>query len=363
MLATRRHFLAASGSTLALATPATAQDIQSLTLATAWPRGAPGVGVNAERFARRVEALSGGRLSIRLFGAGELVPAFEVLDAVQRGTADLGHGTAYYWSGKQQALHYFTGVPFGLTAVEFVAWLRFGGGQALWDKVMAPFGVVPFYAGSSGPQAGGWFRREITSPEDFLGLKFRIAGLGAQVLRRMGTTTVTTPPGEIYGALASGAVDGADWVGPWNDIAFGLHKVAPYYYLPGFHEPGPGLEILVNRKRFEGLAPDLQEVLRSAAEATALETLADFTYHNIRTFAELETTYGVTPRHFPPAVIERLAAESRAVLKALAQRNSLTAKVWESYGAFLDQARAYAPFSELGSLATREAAGSMVRKD
>ena len=362
-MTSRRRFLAAGGGSLALAAPALAQDSQLLTLATAWPRGAPGVGVNAERFARRVEALSNGRLEIRLFGAGELVPPFEVLDAVQRGTADIGHSAAYYWSGKAAALHYFTGVPFGLTAIEFVAWLRFGGGQALWDEVMAPFGVVPLYAGSSGPQAGGWFRREIAAPEDFLGLKFRIAGLGAQVLRRMGATPVTTPPAEIYGALASGAVDGADWVGPWNDIAFGLQRVAPYYYLPGFHEPGPGLEILVNRARFENLAPDLQEILRSAAEATALETLADFTYHNIRTFAELESAYGVTPRQFPPAVVTRLAEVSREVLAELAQRNTQSAKVWASYGAFLDQARSYAPFSELGSLALREAAGSMKREN
>ena len=356
----RRGLLAATAAGaagLVLARPAVAQERLRLTMVTAWPKGAPGVGTNARRFADRLVAMSGGRIEVRFFAAGELVPPFEALDAVQGGTADLAHATSYYWVGKSPAFHFFTGVPFGLSAVEFVAWLRFGGGQALWEELYAPFGVRPFFAGSSGTQAGGWFNREINEVADFQGLKFRISGLGGEVLRRLGAIPVLTPPGEIAPALAAGTVDGADWVGPWNDIAFGLQKFAKHYYMPGFHEPGPALEVLVNRERYEALPADLQAVIRAAAEASALETLADFTFHNIETFATMAEKHGVDVRRFPDPVVARLGAESKAVLAEVGAGDPLAAKVRDAYLAFTAKARAYAPYAELGSLAMRELAG------
>ena len=359
----RRTVIAGLGAAPALAAalptaaPARAQETTRLTMVTAWPKGAPGVGVNAQRFADRLAALSGGRLQVQLFAAGELVPPFEALDAVAGGTADLAHATPYYWVGKSQALHYFTGVPFGMTAVEFASWLRFGGGQALWEEVYADFGVLPFYVGSSGTQAGGWFNREIAGVDDFKGLKFRVSGLGGEVLRRLGAIPVLTPPGEIAPALASGTVDGADWIGPWNDIAFGLQKFAKYYYMPGFHEPGPGLEVLVNRQTFEALPAELQAILRTAAEATALETLADFTFHNIETFAELATTHDVEVRNFPDTVVQAMGAATEEVMADLAASDPLTGKVHESYAAFLAKAAAYAPNAEQGALTMRSLAG------
>src|SRR5690625_384651 len=277
----RRRFMTAAGGTAALgaaatvpnfSAPALAQDVRHLNMVMSWPKGAPGVGVNAERFARRLERLSGGRLRISFYGAGELVPPFEVLDAVSGGVADLAHSSPYYWAGSSQALHFFTGIPFGLTAFEAAAWLAHGGGQELWDEVYEPYGVKPFFAGSSGTQFGGWFNKELNSLEDLQGLRFRIAGLGGEVMRRLGVSPVMTPPAEIPVALASGAVDAVEWIGPWNDVAFGLQRMARYYYTPGIMEPGPGLEIMINSSVWSELSEDLQEAVRTAAHATAFET-------------------------------------------------------------------------------------------
>ncbi len=350
----RTAIAAAAAAPLAAPAVARAQDSFNWTMVTAWPAGSPGVGVNAQRFADRVQAMSGGRIAIRLYAAGELVPPFECLDAVQQGTADLAHGTPYYWAGKSPALHFFTGVPFGMTALEMTSWIRFGGGQELWEEVYAPFGVVPFYAGSSGVQAGGWFKRPINSLDDLAGLRFRIAGLGADVLKRVDVEPVLMAPGDIFSSLTSGALDGADWVGPWNDLAFGLNKVAKFYYMPAFHEPGPSLEVIVNRQKFDALPDDLQAIVREAAGATALETTADFQFHNTKTFPAVEADPEIEINHFPPEVIERVRQETAVVLENLSKTSELTGRVYESHMAFLTESVAYAPWSELGYLEMRQ---------
>lgn len=340
----RRTFLARGGvaaTATAIAAPAPAQGRIVWNMTMPWPRNTPGVGVNAQRFAERVNRMSNGRLEIRLFAAGELVPPFEGLDAVQSGAADIAHGTPYFWVGKSAALNYFTGVPFGFTAPELAAWLYFGEGMKLWREVYADFGVVPFYAGSSGLQAGGWFKREINRLEDFEGLKFRIAGLGGEVLKRLGATTVLLPPGEIGPALMSGAIDAAEWIGPWNDRAFGLYKVAKYYYVPGFAEPGPGLEVIVNRQRWEALPDDLKAIIETAAAATAGETFADFTYHNMRSFEPLITEEGVELRSFSDEIFDALGRTSFEVLEELAAKDPLTGRIHASFMAFLREATRY----------------------
>ena len=336
-----------------LAAPAIADERRELTMITTWPKNTPGVGVNADRFAQTVTALTGGRLTIRLYGAGELVPPFESLDAVAGGTADLCHSSPYYWVGKHKAFNYFTGVPFGLTAQETAAWIAFGGGQQLWEELYDAFGVQPFYAGSSGTQAGGWFRKEINGTDDFKGLKFRIAGLGGEVLRRMGTTTVTIPAGEIGPALMSGAVDGADWIGPWNDLAFGLYRAAPYYYMPGLLEPGPSLEVIVNKKVYAALPADQQMAIRTAAAATAHETLADFTYHNTQSLEPLLREHGVQLRHFSDDVIQALAMHSAEALEELGASDAISKKVHASFKGFLADSRSYSPNAEGGFLLAR----------
>lgn len=332
---------AAAAGAGTLAAPAIAQERTEWAMVMPWPKGAPGVGVNAERFVERVNVMSGGRLTIKLYAAGELVPPFESFDAVQSGTADILHGTPYYWVGKSQAFNYFTTIPFGLSAVELPAWLTYGGGQALWEEAYAGFGLLPFYAGSSCTQAGGWFRREINSWDDLQGLKVRMAGLGGELMRRAGSVVVLLPPGEILPAMQSGAIDAAEWIGPWNDVAFGLQKVAKYYYVPAFHEPGPGLEISVNKAKFEALPADLQAIVRYAAAATAQDTTTDFTYHNIEAFKPLLADYDIELRAFPDEIIARLGKINSEVLAEIGETNPLTKKIHASFMDFAAKAAHY----------------------
>lgn len=355
---TRRKFLtngaAAASVATGLATPALAQNAgRSWKMATSWPKNAPGVGVNAQRLADKITAMSNGELTVEVFAAGELVPPFEVFDAVSSGTAQLGHATPYYWQGKDPAFHFFTGVPFGLMAHEHAAWVQFGDGQALWEKAYAPFGVVPFYAGSSGPQAGGWFARELNSLEDFKGIKMRIAGLGGEVMRRIGVNTVLLPPGEIFPAMQSGAIDAAEWIGPWNDLAFGLYKVAKYYYMPAFHELGPALELLANRQQFAGLPQHLQAVVRNAAMASSYESLADFTFHNITSYKPLLEKEGVEVRFLPDDVVDALGIEAEAVLRELGDNSALAGDIYRSFTKFRGEANAYASVSDQRAMAMR----------
>jgi TRAP-type mannitol/chloroaromatic compound transport system substrate-binding protein len=340
----RRSFIATSAvgtAGAALAAPAVAQERHRWNMVMPWPRNTPGVGINAERFAERVQTMSGGRIEIRLYGAGELVPAFEVLDAVQGGTADIAHGTPYFFVGKAPALNYFTGLPFGLMAHELAAWFYFGDGLTLWREVYDRFGVIPFYAGSSGPQAGGWFRKEINTVQDLDGLKFRIAGLGGDVMRRVGAVPVLTPPGEIAPSLLSGAIDAAEWIGPWNDRAFGLFKVAKFYYAPAFHEPGPGLEIIVNKEVWASLSPDLQAIVEAAASATANETTADFVWNNVQSLEPLLSENDVELRTFSDEIVTRLAQAARESLEELAATDEQTRKVHDSFMSFLTRAVPY----------------------
>ena len=355
----RRQFIARAGLAAAgasLAAPALAQARFEWKMVTAWPRNAPGVGMNAQRLADRITGLSEGRLTVKLFSAGELAPAFGGFDAVASGRAEMSHGASYFWQHKSKALHFFTGVPFGLTAPEMMGWIQFGGAQALWDEVYAPFALKPFYVGSSGVQAGGWFRKEIKSLADLKGLKFRISGLGGDVFKKLGVEVVTTPPGEIMKALESGAVDAAEWVGPYNDFAMGLHKVAKFYYQPAFHELGPGLELLVSAEKFKALGASLQKVVESACLASAAETLADFTRHNIEALDPLVKQHRVQLRLWPKDVVTAAGKAWAEVQREVAAADALAAKVNQSYAAYLAKARAWSRWSDLAALNLREQA-------
>ena len=343
----------ASTVSAGVAAPAVARARRELTMITTWPKKTPGLADNAERFAANVMALTDGKLSIKLYGAGEIVPAFESLDAVSRGTADLCHSTSLLWVGKHKAFNYFGSVPFGFTAQEMAAWMRFGGGQEVWEDLYSEFDIQPFYAGSASVQAGGWFRKEMNTLEDFHGLKFRIGGLGGEILRRMGATTVMTAPGEIAPALLSGAVDGAEWVGPWNDMAMGLYRAARYYYMPGFHEPGTAGEVLVNKRVYENLSPDFQAAIRVAAAGTAHETTADYAYHNAMALEPLLAKHNVQLRQFSNEVVEAMAHHASEVLNDLGRSDALTARTHQSFIAFLGKCREYAPYAEGGYLSAR----------
>jgi TRAP-type mannitol/chloroaromatic compound transport system substrate-binding protein len=338
----RRAILGAGAAGAAAAvTPAAAQDTVRWTMVMPWPRNTPGVGTSAQRFADRVQAMSGRRLQIKLYGAGELVPPFQSFDAVQSGAAQIAHGTPYYWASKAPSLHFFTGVPFGLAAPELAAWLVHGDGRTLWQEVYAQFGVVPFYAGSSGVQAGGWFKKEIRSVDDLKGLRFRIAGLGAEAMRRLGAATVTTPPGEITQSLLTGAIDAAEWIGPWNDRAFGLQKVAKFYYVPAFHEPGPGLEVIVNKAAWDELPDDLKAIVETSAMAASTDSYADFVLNNVRSFQPLIEADKVEVRTLPDEVIRALGKVSFEIYAEMAERDAMTKKVYDSFMSFLRQANDY----------------------
>ena len=289
-------------------------------MVTAWPKNYPGLGTAANRLAERVATMSNGRLTIKVYAGGELVPPLEVFDAVSRGTAELGHGAAYYWKGKVPAAQFFTAVPFGLSTSEMNAWLSKGGGQALWDEAYAPYGVKPMVVGNTGMQMGGWYNKEINTLDDLKGLKIRMPGLG----------------GEVFTALQSNAIDATDWVSPYNDLAFGLHKAAKFYYYPGWQEPQAVLELLINQKALDSLPADLQAILTEAARAASQDMMDDYVYHNALALDELKQQ-GTQLKRFPDEVLDAMQRESALVLGDLAAQSELNGRIWASMQAFQAQ--------------------------
>ena len=233
-------------------------------MVTTWPKNFPGLGTAAERLAKRITVASEGKITVKVFAAGELVPAFESFDAVSQGTAEIYHAADYYWQGKSKGFNFFCTVPFGMTATELNAWIYHNGGQELWDDLSGQFNVKAFLCANTGVQMGGWFANQVNTLDDFKGLKFRMPGIGGEVLRRLGAAVVNLPGGEIFPALQSGAIDGTEWVGPWNDLAFGFYKIVKNYYFPGFHEPGTALSAGFNRQKWEGLSTSEQQLIASA---------------------------------------------------------------------------------------------------
>jgi len=321
-------------------------------MATAWPKDTPGAGSSARRLAEHIATLSDGRLKVQVFDAGDLVAPGQVFDAVSAGKAEMGHGSPYLWAARDPVFHYFSGVPFGLTASEHVAWLAFGGGQALWERAYEPFGVLPFYVGSTGPQAAGWFKREIRAPEDFKGLTIRITGLGADVLRRLGASPVLLPQGDIAAALETGAIDAAEWVGPWNDLALNLPRAAPFCYMPAFHELATATELTVGKAAFESLPAHLRAVVRAAALASATEISADFTANNITALPML-VERGTVVKRFPDPVIDALAATSAEVLAEVGASSPMAREVHPAFMAYRKKAVAYAAVAESAALTMR----------
>ncbi|MEO1101655.1 MAG: TRAP transporter substrate-binding protein, partial [Pseudomonadota bacterium] len=246
------------------ASPAVVRQRRRLNMVTTWPKDLPGLGVAANRLAERVGVLSEGSIEIKVFAAGELVPAFQSFDAVADGTADMYHGAEYYWTSKSPGFAFFTAVPFGMTAQEIMGWIDFGGGQALWDELSGQFGVKAIQGANTGHQMGGWFKSEINSLDDLKGLRMRIPGQGGDVLRALGGSAVALSGGEIFQSLQTGTIDATEWVGPWNDYYLGFYREAPYYYGPGFHEPGASLAVGVNRGLWDDMTPTEQEIVRSA---------------------------------------------------------------------------------------------------
>jgi TRAP-type mannitol/chloroaromatic compound transport system substrate-binding protein len=314
-------------------------------MVTSWPKRLPGPGMSAERVAERIRALSGGRIDITVYAAGEIVPAFEVLGAVGNGVAELGHTASFYWQGKMPAAAYFTTVPFGLTPGEHVAWIDAGGGQHLWDELYAPFGVKPFMGGNTGVCMGGWFRRELNSLADLRGLKLRSLGLGGELYRRLGATPQTTPPGDILSSLQSGVLDGAEFVGPGTDIALGLYRVAPFYYYPGFNKPNGTGECIIALKVWETLDAGAKAILAHACAAEANFALAEMERLNAEALGVLTEQHSVKLRAFPTDLVAAARAQSADVLGELAARDAVSRKIHESYLRFRERTAAWSRIS------------------
>ena len=339
-----------------LAAPAIAQGIKEFKMVTSWPKNMPGLQTSAERLAQSIITSSDGRLKITVYPADSLVRAFEVFDAVGAGIADMYHSDEAYFEGKSQALHFFAAVPYGLTANELCSWVDFGGGQELWDELDAQFNIKPLMATNTGVQMGGWFTKEINSPADYKGLRYRMAGPGAEVLRRMGATVVTTAGGEIAGALKSGAIDAAEWIGPWMDMDLGLNKVADYYYYPGFHEPGTSMTLGVNKTIWDGLTDSERSLIEAAARAEVTRSLAQFNAENVQWLKKLREDKRIKVLRFNDELIKAFGKLSREVLAELAAKDPLTRKVYDSYTVFLAGMMDWTELSERGYLDARRLA-------
>lgn len=321
------------GAATGLAAPAVAQGKREMKMVTVVPRNFPGIGTGAIRIAERVAAMTEGRISIKVYGGGELVPALEAFDVVSNGTVEMYHAPEYFWQGKHAAYPFFGSVPFGLTASELEAWILYGGGQELWDELAAKFNIKPIMAGNTGTQMGGWFTKEINSVDDLNGLKMRIPGLGGEVMRKLGVSSVVIAPGEIFPSLQSGAVDAVELVGPWSDLAVGLYKVAKYYYYPGFHEPGPSLTCGINTEVWGSLSATDRAMIEAACYAENSHMIAEYNANNGAALKTLVEEHGVILKAYPDEVFDALGKASEEVVSAFAQGDDFSKRVYESYAA------------------------------
>ncbi|MDG2087149.1 MAG: TRAP transporter substrate-binding protein DctP [Arenicellaceae bacterium] len=323
-------------------------------MVTTWPKNFPGIGMTPERFSKLVERMSNGRLVIRVYGSGELVPALGIFDAVSNGSVEMGHGSAYYWKGKIPASPFFTSVPFGMNAQEINAWIHYGGGLELWRTVYKPFGLIPFSGGNTGIQMSGWFKKEIRSIDDLQGLKMRIPGIAGEVFSRAGGTSVTIPGSELYTSMQTGVIDATEWVGPYNDISFGLHEVAEHYYHSGWHEPGAMLEFIVNEDKWNSIPKDLQAIIEVAARAINQDTLDEYTARNATALQNLQSNFGITPKALPREVLQYLNEVALEYYAELAAQDEQFAEIYESYNNFQITVRKYHDISEKEYYITRD---------
>lgn len=315
-------------------------------MVTTWPPNLPVLQTGAERFAQRVSEVTNGRMHIKVFAAGELVPALGVFDAVSEGTVECGSGASYYWAGKVPAAQWFSAVPFGFNPQGINAWFYSGGGLQLWEEVYAPFNVVPRPQGNTGVQMGGWFRKEIKSIADFKGLKMRIPGLGGKVVAKAGGTVVLLAGGEIFTSLERGVIDATEWVGPMHDLRMGFYKAADYYYYPGWHEPGTCLEVIFNKKAYDELPKDIQMALDAVAAETNMWSLCEFEAGNGAALQELISQHKVNLKRFPEKLLADLRTMAKEVLEEEADKDAASRKVHEAFKKFKEQVGVWGSVSE-----------------
>lgn len=303
-------------------------------LVTAWPPNLPITHDTVVKFAADVDVMSQGRLKIKVYAGGELIPALQAFDAVSQGAVEMGHGAAYYWAGKIPEAQFFSTVPFGMTQNGAWAWIYGGGGLGLWREIYEPFGVVPIPLGNTGIQMGGWFNKKIEKIEDLKGLKMRIPGLGGKVLAKAGGNPVLYDASEVYSALERGVIDATEWVGPLHDVRMGLDRAAKYYYFPGWHEPGTQLELIINANAWSSLPDDLKLIVETAAASASLYMFGQSELLNAQAFNKLRKKKHVEILEFPPEVLSYLADFTEEVMLEEAKRNKNFERVLKSYREF-----------------------------
>jgi TRAP-type mannitol/chloroaromatic compound transport system substrate-binding protein len=348
---------AAAGFTAGFSRPAIAQVVREFKMVTDWPEGLPGLQASAVRLAKTIGEASGGRIRIEVFSAGKFVKAFETFDAVGAGVAEMFHSAPAYFGKTAPGSDFFSNtVPFGFTADELFAWMNFGGGQQLWDELYGRYEIKPFLALSTGAQMGGWFNKEIDSPEGFRGLRYRMPGLGGEVLRRLGATVVLLPGGEIVPALKSGALDASEWTGPWLDMILGLHTAVGYYYYPGFHEPGAAQMLGVNKGVWESLSPSDRQLIETACAAEYAHSMAEFNANNAIGLRKLRDEAKVKILSFGEPLLRAFHLTSKEVVAEAGAANELTRRIYASHQRFRESIMDWSDVAERAFMNARRLA-------
>ncbi|EBA11295.1 TRAP transporter substrate-binding protein [Roseobacter sp. CCS2] len=361
----RRRFIRTAGlgvaGAAALASPAVAQGKTQLRFVTSFPTMFPGLGTSARRVTDRINLATEGRIEVALYDRGALVPGgVGVFEAVAAGNADMYYSSEYYHPSKSQAYNIYGAVPFGMTTPETYAWILHGGGQELWDTLHEGFNMKPFAGPSTGVQMGGWYNKQIESLDDMQGVKFRMPGLGGEVLRSIGVAVVNLPGSEVFAALQSGAIDGAEWVGPWHDLAFGFHKVVKHYHWPGFHEPGNIGSYGINLDFWEGVSDADKQIITSILEAECYLQTAEYNGVSPDALDKLLTEHDVQLHQYPDDLLVELAKASRDVMEDVANTDAITRAVWDSYQAFREKSIGWSRLGIQGFLNARTMAGSNI---
>ena len=331
-----------------------ADDVIKLRLATSWPSNFPIFEDAVKNMVASASTMSNGRLDITIDSKNKHKAPFGIFDMVKAGQYDMGHSASYYWKGKDPNTLFFTSMPFGMTAPEQYAWFYYGDGMELMQKVYDKHNIMSFPGGNTGNQMGGWFQKEINSIKDLKGLKMRIPGFAGEVLAKVGAKPTNIPPGELYTALERGTIDALEWVGPSLDLRMGFHKIAPYYYT-GWHEPATELQFLVNKKKWETIPADLQEILRVAMRTAAYDMYAQSYHESAKNWAAMKTEYpNIKIKTFPPEVIKAMKAANDELIKEAAASDPLAKEIIDSQAAYLEKAREWTRISDQAYLESME---------
>jgi len=315
-------------------------------LASSFPKSLDTIHGAADTFAKAVKAMSGGKFEISVHAAGEIMPAFGVVDGVQQGSIEMAHTAPYYFFGKDETFALGCAIPFGLNSRQMTAWMYEGNGLKLMREFYAKYNIVNFPGGNTGAQMGGWFRKEIKSVNDLKGLKFRVGGFAGKVLERMGVIPQNIPGGDIYPALEKGTIDSAEWVGPYDDLKLGFSKVAPFYYYPGFWEGGPQLDFFINDKAFNALSSEYKAIVEAAAAMAHTDMQAKYDARNPAALKQLVGS-GTKLREFPKDVMAAAFKESMAFYNEISAKNENWKKVYADYSKFRADSNLWFQFTEM----------------